>query len=180
MKIEQISFRLSEAGLTHYVQESQNLEIEDLILQVCDRSRALQLARKVAHLDSRNLSINAQAILSQDKASNFRDKSGLLLELAAATCQIGSAAFGGSGANLVAGTWTAFGQGLHGAANYGERLMNARGQLIDFNSQRHGHLFNDYSQGVQSAEKEQEQAAVIADRIIQNSRRQQELVGGSA
>ncbi len=177
--IHKFSGSLSEAGLASYVQACHSIEIEDLLLQVCDRDRALQLGRKVAHLDSRNLSLNAQNILSQSKANNFRDKRSLLLELAAATCQFGSSAFGGT-ANAVGAGLAAFGHGWDAGAKYGDKLINAQGQLLEFNYQRQGHIFSDHSQGAQSAEKGQEQAAVIADRIIQNSRRQSELVAGGS
>ena len=57
--------------------------------------------------------------------------------------------------------------------------MNAKGQLLDFDYQRFGHLFNEYSQETQSVKKREDETAAMVDRLIANSRRQQELVAGS-
>jgi len=73
-----------------YVGNSQNMDIEDIILNVCSKDRELQLGRKVAYLDSRFISQNMQNATSEHKAAVLRETGGIFLQGASAACQIAS------------------------------------------------------------------------------------------
>jgi hypothetical protein len=158
------------AEIDAYEEEVENLEVEDLILQVCAKDRELQFGRKVAHINSRYLLQGAQNETSNEKASVFRDPKGLFLDTAGVVCHVAAVGFGPG--------FTAIGQAFTTSAQYREKVIRSREEVLSHSYQRMRDVVSDHSQQKQSAEKNEDQDGNAIDRMIQNSRRQGELVAG--
>lgn len=180
--IEKISSVIPEEydylfDLDERIQESQNLDIDELILKVSTEDGKLHFARRVSYLDSRALSQIDQKRLSDEKAQTYLQKTSLFLEGAAVAFHVASAVFGGN-ATLTGNVYSAFASSMDKAAQYIDKTMSSKQERLGFNSQRHGNLFSDFNQQSQAARDGYEKDANAIDRMIANSRRQAEAVLG--
>ena len=160
-----------------HLQNIQNLEVEDIILQVCSKDREIQLGRKFNHINSRIISQDMQAEISSEKARNLRQTNSLYLEGIAVAFHVASAFFGGQ-TNFTGGSFAALAQAATSAGSYQDKLMRAEEDGLNLSQQRQSSIERDYSQYIQSSDKERDQDTNAIERMIQNSRRQGELLIG--
>jgi hypothetical protein len=155
----------------HRIEESQNLEIEEIILEICNKDAKIQLERKVASVNSRALNQMAQAEASNEKANLFRQVKGTYLEGAAVICHLVAV-----GSNPI---FTQIGQAFSATNNQYDKIIKSQEEVLGYDYQRMRDTLSDYTQEMQSAEKEHEQDTNAIERMIQNSRRQAELIAGN-
>ena len=154
----------------HYLNDVHALEIEDILLEVCSKDRALQLGRKYLHLDARALTQSLQGQLSEEKAKLYQKTTNLYLETANVACQIASLTFGQG--------FVAIGQAFTATASHSDRTTRSLEETLNHHSQCKGNLHNDQTQQTRSAEEQLKQIHDLMDRLNQNSRRQAEMVVG--
>lgn len=158
------------ADIEAYEEEVDSLDVEDLILQVCAKDREIQFGRKIAHLNSRALLQESHQGISNQRASIFREKTGLYLDTAGVVCQVVSIGAGG--------IFGVIGTACSQTTKYVDNSAGSRRETLNYSYDRTRDIIGDHSQQKQSAEKNEDQDGNAIDRMIQNSRRQGELVAG--
>jgi len=159
-----------------HLEEVQNLDIEEIIHKVCDKSREIQFGRKVAHVNSRALMQDAKHAINERKVNTHLQQESLYLQTASVVLQVGAASFG---PGMFATAMGAFAQGCSSSAEHFNKIANSQQEMLNHSYQSQGDLSNDHNRGKESAESGHEKDSSAIDRMIQNSRRQAELVMGS-
>jgi len=156
--------------LQNHLDEVKNLEIDDIILSVSDKDKANYLARKAAHVNSRALMHQDQLNTSNKKAETYLALPQVFLNTASVVCQVAAISYGPG--------FTAIGQTIGSSAGYMEKVSSSRLETLGHHYQRTRDLVDDHSRGVQSSDKELDQSLSMVERMIQNSRRQAEMIMG--
>jgi hypothetical protein len=155
------------------VEEMGKREVENIILDVCNKDREIQFGRKVAHLNTRTLSQDEQSETSNAKASAYRNITALFFDTGAVFFSV-AAAFAGGG--MPAGLFQAIAQGFNSTSQYRHKLTESQVEVLQHRYQQVGHIINEDSQQSQGAEREHEQDTTAIDRIMQQTQRTFELV----
>jgi hypothetical protein len=153
------------------VEEMGKREVEDIILDVCNKDREIQFGRKVAHLNSRTLKQDEQSETSNAKAGAYLNITPVILEALSTFCSI-VAAFGGAATGL----FQVIAQASTSTAQYRNKITESRVEVLQHRYQQVGHIINEDSQQSQGAEREHEQDTTAIDRIMQQTQRTFELV----
>lgn len=156
--------------LNEHLEEVESLEIDDIILSVSDKDRANYLARKTAHMNSRAFMHGVQKEASDQKASVYLEKNKIFLETLSVVCQFAAIPFGQ--------VFSALGTAISSSSNYMEKMANSKLEILNHHSKRTDDIVNDHSKGLQTTEQGENSTSSMMDRMIQNSRRQAELVLG--
>ncbi|MFI0435561.1 MAG: hypothetical protein ACH350_07545 [Parachlamydiaceae bacterium] len=153
-----------------YLEEVKNVEIEQLLLEVAKKNQEIQQRRKVLHFHSRALMHDTHHDTSLKKADLFQEKGSFYLHTAGVICQV--AAMGFHPALKILGDACAR------SADLTDRVVEYTKTTLEHRYNRIRDLIGDYSQAIQATEKEHEASAASINQIIQNSRRQAELLVG--
>lgn len=148
-------------------EEFKDVEIEDIILKITHENNNYYWKRKIALYDSRALLRQAQDQTSKQKAANYISPSGTIADAAAVTCYVIAIAI----PSVQVG-----GQAFTQLSSFFDKKSRSQEERLNHSYQYMQNINSDYNQGMQSAEKEQQDSNNLADRINQNARRIQESI----
>jgi hypothetical protein len=155
------------------IQENKQQDVEAIVLQVCTKSRDIQFARKVNHLNSRTISQDGLANASNGKVKEYEKVMNVLLDIGQIIFTIGAAAVGGSMG------LSAFSQAFQLFSHCAGNFTQANVTRLDYNYQRLSNLISEQTQQSQTDDREHEQDTTTIDRIVQTSQRSFELIASS-
>lgn len=159
------------AEMDDYLEEVEGLEVEDIILQVCAKDREIQFGRRIAHLNSRALLQDSHKEISDQRASIFREKTGIYLDTAGVICQVVSIASGG--------VFSAIGHACTQTTKHVDNAAGARREALNFRYDRTRDVIGDHNQGTQSSKRGEDENNSKIDHIIQILGKKAELIAGS-
>lgn len=153
-----------------YLQDIENLEVEDIILNVCAKDREIQFGRKVSYLNSRALMHDALEKASGQKVSIHKETHGVYVQTAEMTCHAAATMFGNG--------FSAVAQAFQATHRHSEKNAESRVAVLDHSYQRMRDIAGDYSQQGQAADRQHEQSNTTIDRMMQAKERLSQMIAG--
>lgn len=163
--------------LDEYAEQNEKMEIEAIILKVCDKDREIQFGRKVTNINTRFLNQDEHSAASKAKADAYLSKIGIYFEGASVIFSAAAVYFGGNA--LRVGVMETFSKACSGGAGYRDKMTTSEVTGHEHRYQRLNNIMSDRSQQIQAADKEHEQDSAAIDRITQSSQRMFEMIASS-
>lgn len=159
--------------LEEYLEEIQDLEIDEIIMNVSSKDSDLHFGRRIAHVNLRALLQDLLNNQNDQKNSILRETKGIYLVTAGSVCELVGAATPVGQLGSVVG-------GLFNATNrHFDTDKNARHQMVDHLYNRVRDITGEHSQQQASAERNTQKAEDLTKRIIEIARRQSEMVANN-
>jgi hypothetical protein len=158
--------------LDSHVQENEHRDIDEILLMACRKANELHLGRKYAQLNLRLMSQDDQTLTSDEKASLLRQTKGTYFDAASVASYVGGALLN------VSVLGEGFGRAFQAGSSHIDRVARSKEETLTHRYQCMRDIVSSHSQHLQAAERDQEQNDKTTDSLIQNSRRQGELILG--
>lgn len=118
------------------IEDNHTMEIEEILLNVCDKDRDIQFSRKRDCFNLRYHSQDSQLRTVNEKTDTLLKPWETCLNGISVCCHVASAFFGGNG-NMMGGIANACGNGFSTSAGQLEKVRNAKISTIDHHNNRY-------------------------------------------